>query len=455
MSLGRSSRDRSGPNCHSVQILHYSRVMPTPDGHRYLPSTAVFLVELVKLAVCLTISLYEISLSVSRSAPATSLLSTLGSAIFAGDSWKMAIPASLYTLANSLQYVGISNLDAATFHVTYQLKIFVTAVLSVILLRRSITGRQWLSLILLMAGVAIVSLPQGPDPTLASSHHTRVYVPRSAEPARQPLGFGEAGSHLQKRSATYEGIEEDQWGLDEPAMDSSVGLLAVVGVCVCSGLAGVYFEKTIKEAPKATSLWIRNVQLSLYSLFPAFFIGIIFLDGESVAKFGFFAGYNWIVILSILVQTFGGIVAAFCIFYADNVSKNFAVSISMVLSSLASLIFFDFDATNHVRGSFSCLRVLNHWLTLLQFLLGAFMVLAATWLYNTEEARSQSVPHIRLTNNDKIAIPSPPEMNDMSIQIPKTPLSTQETALATSRPSSPSHKKRKPESVGYFTKHHN
>lgn len=322
--------------------------MPTPDGHRYLPSTAVFLVEVVKLAVCLTISLYEISLSASRSAPATSLFSTLANAVFAGDSWKMAIPASLYTLANSLQYVGISNLDAATFHVTYQFKIFVTAVLSVILLRKAITGRQWLSLVLLMVGVAIVSLPQGPDPSLASSHHTRVYVPRSADSGRQPLGLGEAASHLQKRSATYEGIEEDQWGLDDPAMDSSVGLLAVAGVCFCSGLAGVYFEKTIKEAPKATSLWIRNVQLSLYSLFPAFFIGIIFLDGESVAKFGFFAGYNWVVILSILVQTFGGIVAAFCIFYADNVSKNFAVSISMVLSSLASFIFFNFDATNHV-----------------------------------------------------------------------------------------------------------
>lgn len=103
----------------------------------------------------------------------------------------------------------------------------------------------------------------------------------------------------------------------------------------------------------------------------------------------------------------------------------------------------------------SCLHALNCWLTQLQFLVGAFMVLAATWLYNTEEARTQLVPHIRLTSNDKVAIPSPPEMNDMSIQIPKTPLSTQETALATSRPSSPSHKKRKAESVGYFTKQHN
>jgi len=322
--------------------------MPTPDGHRYLPSTAVFLVEVLKLVICLTISLYEVSLTVPGSMPVTALLSALGNAIFSGDSWKMAIPASLYTLANSLQYVGISNLDAATFHVTYQLKIFVTAVLSVALLRRSISGRQWLSLILLMIGVAIVSLPQGSDATLASSHHTRVYVPRSSNPLREHFRMAEPGSHLKKRSATYEGIEQDELALDTPGMDASAGLLAVVSVCVCSGLAGVYFEKVIKESPKTTSLWVRNVQLSVYSLFPAFFIGVIFLDGELVSKYGFFAGYNWIVVLSILIQTFGGIVAAFCIFYADNISKNFAVSISMVLSSLASFVFFDFPASKNV-----------------------------------------------------------------------------------------------------------
>ena len=87
------------------------------------------------------------------------------------------------------------------------------------------------------------------------------------------------------------------------------------------------------------------MQISVYSLFPAFFIGVLFIDGETVAKNGFFDGYNWIVVLSIAVQSFGGIVAAFCIYYADNISKNFAVSISMVLSSLASFFFFGFEAT--------------------------------------------------------------------------------------------------------------
>ncbi|EXJ82465.1 hypothetical protein A1O3_06278 [Capronia epimyces CBS 606.96] len=418
-----------------ILILHYSRVMPAPDGHRYLPSTAIFLVELVKLMVSLTISLYEISLTAPRSMPATSLLGALANAIFSGDSWKMAVPAGLYTLSNSLQYVGISNLDAATFHVVYQFKIFVTAIFSVVLLRSRISARQWISLVLLMVGVAIVSLPQGSASSLVSSHHARVHVPRSANALREHFGMADSGSHLRKRSATYEGIAEDELALDTPPLDASAGILAVLGVCIFSGLAGVYFEKVIKESPKVTSLWIRNVQLSTYSLFPAFFIGVIFLDGETLAKYGFFAGYNWIVVLSIIVQTFGAILAAFCIFYADNISKNFAVSISMVLSSLASFVFFDFSITRH-------------------FLVGASVVLVATWLYNTEEARAQQTPAIKIYTDEKTFHNGATEANDMSIQIPKTPLGHGETAVATSRPGSPSHKKRKNESVGYFIKQH-
>lgn len=321
--------------------------MPTPDGHRYLPSTAVFLVELLRLAVCLTFALYEISTSLPRSMPATAIFNALGSAVFGGDSWKIAIPAGLYTLANSLQYVAISNLDAATFHVTYQVKIMVTAVLSVVMLKKSINFRQWLSLILLMIGVAIVSMPQE-DNHLASSHHTRVFVPRSLNPIIEYFGAEKTAMNLNKRSATYAGITEDEDALYAPIMDASVGLISVLLVCLCSGLAGVYFEKVIKESPRPPSMWVRNVQLSLYSLFPAFFVGVLFLDGETVAKNGFFAGYNSIVVISILVQTFGAVVAAFCMYYADNISKNFAISISMVISACVSVTFFGFQATTHV-----------------------------------------------------------------------------------------------------------
>lgn len=45
-----------------------------------------------------------------------------------------------------------------SFQVTYQLKILTTALFSVLMLRKSLSRVQWVSLLLLFAGVAIVQV---------------------------------------------------------------------------------------------------------------------------------------------------------------------------------------------------------------------------------------------------------------------------------------------------------
>jgi hypothetical protein len=107
----------------SKQIMHYSRIMPLAGGHRYFTSTAVFLNEVIKLAVSLTIAMYDISRTLPPSTPATVLFEQLYMSVFSGDGWKLAIPATLYTLQNSLQYIAVSNLAAVHFQILYQLKV--------------------------------------------------------------------------------------------------------------------------------------------------------------------------------------------------------------------------------------------------------------------------------------------------------------------------------------------
>lgn len=97
--------------------------MPLVGGHRYFTSTAVFLNEVIKLAVSLTIAMYDISRTLPPSTPATVLFEQLYMSVFSGDGWKLAIPATLYTLQNSLQYIAVSNLDAVHFQILYQLKV--------------------------------------------------------------------------------------------------------------------------------------------------------------------------------------------------------------------------------------------------------------------------------------------------------------------------------------------
>ena len=154
---------------------------------------------------------------------------------------------------------------------------------------------------------------------------------------------------LSKRSATYEGMDQYDTALDQE-MHTSLGLTTVAMACALSGLASVYFEKVLKE-PRSecgSSVWIRNVQLSFYSLWPALFIGVMFLDGEHITKTGFFTGYNWVVWTTILLQAVGGELVAFVVKFPNNITKTFATSISIVLSVLGSVLFFDFEISSFV-----------------------------------------------------------------------------------------------------------
>ena len=68
------------------------------------------------------------------------------------DTLKLAVPSGLYTLQNNLLYVAVSNLDAATFQVTYQLKILTTALFSITMLGKALSKQHWGALLLLFVG---------------------------------------------------------------------------------------------------------------------------------------------------------------------------------------------------------------------------------------------------------------------------------------------------------------
>jgi solute carrier family 35 (UDP-sugar transporter), member A1/2/3 len=231
------------------------------------------------------------------------------------------------------------------------------------MLRRSLSGRKWISLILLTIGVAIVQLPASDTSgyEALTDDQSRFYFPRSfhelgqiangaVEVAAELTKRGIAGfsEGLVKRSATYEGIQEDL-GLSKPEMNYSLGFTAVLVAAIISGLTGVYFEKVLKDA-SAVSIWTRNVQLSFYSLFPALLVGVFLMDGDEVAKNGFFDGYNSVVWTAIAFQALGGVLVAMCINYADNIAKNFATSISIIISCIFSVWVFNFKVTGNVSS---------------------------------------------------------------------------------------------------------
>ncbi|KAK0394221.1 hypothetical protein QR680_000630 [Steinernema hermaphroditum] len=277
-----------------VLILRYSQTQKV-EGPKYISSTAVVTAEIVKLATCIFVLFRSNGWDVDR------FYRDLEHDIFKkpADTFKVGVPAFLYVVQNNLLFLALSKLDAATYQVTYQLKILTTALFSVTMLSKKLNGLKWISLILLTAGVALVQMPSG-----------------------------DKANH-----------DED----DKTSSDKLIGFLAVLAACFSSGFAGVYFEKILKGS--TVSLWMRNLQLAFFSIFGGFFMCWLY-DSEKIGTDGFFQGYNGVIWIVVLLQAYGGLVIALVVKYADNILKVFAVSLSIILSSFVSWLFLgDFNPT--------------------------------------------------------------------------------------------------------------
>lgn len=139
-----------------------------------------------------------------------------------------------------------------------------------------------------------------------------------------------------------------------------LGVMAAVGACICSGFAGIYFEKILKGSD--VSIWMRNVQLSLASL-PLGLATSLATDWHVILDRGFFHGYDAYVWYLVVLNATGGLLVAMVVKYADNILKNFATSLAIVLSMLASIAFFGF--------------VVN-----VQYVVGTAFVISSIFLYS-------------------------------------------------------------------------
>ncbi|EDO43955.1 predicted protein, partial [Nematostella vectensis] len=203
--------------------------------------------------------------------------------------------------------------------ITNQLKIMTTALFSILLLNKSISRKRWFYLLMLMIGVAVVEIEL----------HRKI------------------AAKMNKKEA------------DAASKSFLIGFLSVLAASVISGFAGVFLEKIVKH--KSTSLWIMNVHLYSWGVCLGV-LGVVLKDGYQISQLGFFYGYDSVVWTVVALASAGGILVSLVLKYASTITKGFATSCAIVLSSLASVIIFGFDPS-------------------IYFILGAFLVVFAVILY--------------------------------------------------------------------------
>lgn len=310
-------------NAVFILMMRYVRTRP---GDMFMSTTAVIMSEVLKFLACFIIIFY-------KEGSVRAFLSHLNENIIQQpmDCLKISVPSIIYTVQNNLLFVAVSNLDAAVFQVTYQLKILTTALFSVLMLGKPLSRLQWLALFILFCGVALVQVQP------SNSSQSKVAV------EQRPL----------------------------------LGLVAVLVQCCLSGFAGVYFEKILKGTNQ--SIWLRNVQLGIIGSVIGF-ITMEINDGPKVTEKGFFFGYDYVVWTVICLQSFGGLVVAVVVKYADNILKGFATSGAIIISCIAAIYFFDFHLS-------------------LQFFVGATLVIISVFMYSKYVPMK---PIATLTVNQKV-----------------------------------------------------
>ncbi|KAL3310359.1 hypothetical protein Ciccas_011076 [Cichlidogyrus casuarinus] len=204
------------------------------------------------------------------------------------------VSAILYTFSNNLSYHTLKYMDPVSYQVLTNLKILTTAVLFRIILRKPLTWKKWLALLLLMAG----SMLDGASGKVGSSSSVNM-------------------------TASYMHV-------------TYFGIFLMMIYTTISGFSGVYTEYTIKKIPKMDI----NLQNCLLYIFGILINGFLFVtsglsDNKPLNLFEGFSVYTWIIILT---QSLVGIFFGYVFKYASNITRLFIIGCSMVLTTLLAML---------------------------------------------------------------------------------------------------------------------
>lgn len=273
----------------TLQNTAYALARRYSRGHlreTYSTSSVLMVMEAAKILLSMGMIVYS-------GAPSDVPVGSSGSkyVFLIRHSQKMMVPSVIYLVMNILGFVALGHIDAATFSIIAQMKVFTTATFSVLMLDRSLAPRKWRALCTLVIGVILIS------------HQS---MPRSE------------GNHAAHERMMTEWL---------------VGMAASLGDVILSGFVSIYFEKVLKSKTETYSVWDRNFQLSFWSMI--IYLPIMIYDNPVNP----FAGWSGTTAVCAAVGALGGVLVALSIKLADSIMKTIATTGAIVLTTALNAVF--------------------------------------------------------------------------------------------------------------------
>lgn len=295
-------------NVMEAVFLHKSR----EDGNAsYIMTTAIITTEMIKIKISILALLFKgFSLK--------DIGTYLQQQKLLNDWLPLIVPSVLYAIQNNLRFVALSYLHPSTYQVLLQGKIISTAFFTTRILGRKLHRIQWISLVNLTAGLLLVCQVKSKHNSTDKLHnHTNTN--------------GENGENVNSK---------DMYML---------GVISVLGIALCSGLASVYTEMIIKRN-ETRSIYLLNIQLSFLGLLTnSVYLGyshspMIFLD-----PYQFWGGYTAYIWIVVCLTAFGGILVGLVIQYTSSLAKTYLLSFALLINTMIDSYF---TQANHISFTF-------------------------------------------------------------------------------------------------------
>ncbi|XP_014210129.1 UDP-galactose transporter senju [Copidosoma floridanum] len=203
------------------------------------------------------------------------------------------VPSSLYCLYNNLSFVNLAAFDPPTYFLLLQLRVVVTGIIFQVVFKKTLSKKQWVSLVLLTLGCMIKHLNIDYDNALPK------------------INF-----HL------------------------NINIIFIFIQTICSCLAGVYNEYLLKEGSNI-NIFVQNVFMYIDSILCN--VVVLLIQGNLLEAFNDAGPHIFMdpkVILIMFNNMAIGIVTSFFLKNLNSIVKTFASALELVFTAILCWLFF-------------------------------------------------------------------------------------------------------------------